>query len=92
MCMHASTMPMQSQEGVHAADSRLREAAKANGGDGTFEATETKVGCYCWGQNCFGDMDGIGCWKCVDLAMEEKGELSADVVELGVCCFDCDVC
>jgi hypothetical protein len=50
-----------------------------------------KVGCYCWGQNCFGDRDGIGCWKCNDLAMEE-GELSADAVEPGVCRFDCDVC
>ena len=85
-------MPMQNREGVNAADSRLREAAETNGGDGKFEATETKVGCYCWGQNCFGDRDGIGCWKCVDLAMEE-GELSAeDVVEPGVCRFDCDVC
>ena len=92
VCTHASTMPMQSREDVHAADARLREAAEANGGDGKFEATETKVGCYCWGQNCFGDRDGIGCWKCVDLAMEEKGELSADVVEPGVCRFNCNVC
>ena len=88
---HASTMPMQNREGVHAADSRLREAAEANGGNGKFEATEMKVGCYCWGQNCFGDRDGIGCWKCVDLATEE-GELSADVAKPGVCRFDCDIC
>ena len=53
--------------------------------------TETKVGCYCWGQNCFGDRDCIGCWKCVDLVMEE-GELLADAAEPGVCRFDCDVC
>jgi hypothetical protein len=92
-CMHASTMPMQSREGVIAADARLREAAEANGGDGKFEATETKVGCYCWGQNCFGDKYGIGCWNCVNLArMKEGGELSADAVETGVCHFDCDVC
>ena len=91
VCTHASTMPMQNREGVHAADSRLREAAEANGGDGKFEATETKVGCYCWGQNCFGDRDGIGCWKCINLAMGE-GELSADAVEPGVCRLDCDVC
>ncbi len=91
VCTHASTMPMQSREDVNAANSRLREAAEANGGDGKFEAAEMKVGCYCWGQNCFGDRDGIGCWKCVDLAME-KGELSADAVEPGVCRFDCDVC
>jgi hypothetical protein len=82
---------MQSREGVNAANAQLREAAEANGGDGKFKATETKVGCYCWGKNCFGDRDGIGCWKCVDLAMKE-GELSADAVETGVCRFDCDVC
>ncbi len=81
---------MQNREGVHVADSWLREAAEANGGDGKFEATETKVRCYCWGKNCFGDRDGIGCWKCVDLAMEEEGELSADVVGPGVCRFDCE--
>jgi hypothetical protein len=34
---------------------------------------------------------GIGCWKCVDLAMKE-GKFSANVVETGVCRFDCDVC
>jgi hypothetical protein len=83
---------MQTHEDVNAADARLREAAKANGGDGKFEAAETKVGCYCWGQNCFGDRDGIGCWKCVDLGMKGGGKLSADAVETGVCRFDCDVC
>ena len=76
---------------MNAADSRLRKVAEANGGDGKFDATETKVGCYCWGQNCFGDRDGIGCWKCVNLAKEE-GELSADAAEPGVCRFDCDIC
>jgi hypothetical protein len=91
VCTHASTMPMQSHEGVNAADARLCKAAKANGSNGKFEVTEMKVGCYCWGQNCFGDRDGIGCWKCVNLAMKE-GELSADAVETGVCCFDCNVC
>ena len=84
---------MQSREGVIAADARLCEAAEANGGDGKFEATETKVGCYCWGQKCFGDKYGIGCWNCVNLArMKEGGELSADAVETRVCHFDCDVC
>ena len=83
---------MQSREGVIAADVRLCEAAEANGGDVKFEATETKVGCYCWGQNCFGNEYSIGCWNCVNLAMKEGGQLSADAVETGVCCFDCDVC
>ena len=83
---------MQAHEDVNAADARLREGAKANGGDGKFEATATKVGCYCWGQNCFGDRDGIGCWKCVNLAMKGDVELLADAVETRVCCFACDVC
>jgi hypothetical protein len=82
---------MQSRKGVNAADAQLREAAEANGGDGKFEATETKVGCYCWGQKCFGDKYGIGRWNCVNLAMKE-GEFSADVVETGVCCFNCNIC
>ena len=53
MCVHASTM--QSRGDVNAADARLREEAVANGGDGIFEATTTKVGCYCYVQNCHGD-------------------------------------
>ena len=61
VCVHALTMPMQSRENVNAADAWLREEAKANDGDGKFEATATKVGCYCYGQNCFGDEYGIGC-------------------------------
>ncbi len=84
-------MPMQSRGDINAADAWLRVAAKANSSDGKFEATETKVGCYCYGQNCFGDKDGIGCWKCIDLAMKE-GEFLADAVETGVCHFDCNVC
>ena len=75
---------------MNAADSRLRKVAEANGGDGKFDATETKVGCYYWVQNCF-DSDVIGCWKCIDLAIEE-GELSANVAQPGVCRFDCDIC
>jgi hypothetical protein len=67
-------------------------SAPTNGGDGKFKATETKVGCYCWGQNCFGDRDGIGCWKCFNLAMKGEVELLADAVETRECCFACDVC
>ena len=63
----------------------------ANGGNGIFEATTTKVGCYCYVQNCHGDEDGIGCWNCVDLAMK-KGDFPTDDVEPGVCRFDCDIC
>jgi hypothetical protein len=73
VCTHALTMQMQTHEDVNAANARLREVTEANDRDGKFEATETKVGCYCNGQNCFGDRDGIGCWRCVDLAMKGGG-------------------
>ena len=91
MCVHASTMPMQSREDINAANARLREDAEANDGDGKFEGMATKVGCYCYGQNCFGDEYGIGCWHCVDLAMT-IGEVPAVEVDPGLCRFDCDIC
>jgi hypothetical protein len=46
VCKHASMMPMQSREAINAADALLHEEAKANGGDGKFEAAVNKVGCY----------------------------------------------
>ena len=72
------------------AESLLHRAAKANGGDGVFEPLETKVGCYCYSQNCFGDESGIGCSWCVELAME-KGD-PVDKVEPGVCHYGCSIC
>jgi len=88
VCKHASTMPMQSCEAINAADALLRVGAETNGGNGKFEATANKVGCYCFGQNCYGDDDGIGCWWCVVLA-RRKDDLPSIEVELGVCQFDC---
>ncbi len=38
VCIHASTMPMQSPAEFNAANARLRAAAKADGGDGKFKA------------------------------------------------------
>ena len=61
-CGHASTMPLQSREEIIAGDEHLQTAAEADDGDGVFQPMETKVGCYCFGQNCYGDEDGIGCW------------------------------
>jgi hypothetical protein len=84
-------MPLQSREEIIAGDERLRTAAEADDGDGVFQPTETKVGCYCFGQNCYGDKDGIGCWWCVELAME-KCNAPSDEVEPGVCRFNCNVC
>jgi hypothetical protein len=69
-CGHASTMPLQSWESINSGDDRLRRAGEANGGDGVFEPVEMKVGCYCYSQNCVGDKARIGCWWCVELAME----------------------
>ena len=89
-CGHASTMPLQSLAAINSGDDRLRRAAEANGGDGVFEPMEMQVGCYCFSQNCFGDEAGIGCWWCVELAMQ-KGD-SVDEVEPGVCRFGCAIC
>jgi hypothetical protein len=47
-------MPLQSWEEIIVADEGLRTAAEANSGDGVFQPTEIKVGCYCYNQNCFG--------------------------------------
>ena len=55
-----------------------------------FEPVEMKVGCYCYSKNCFGDEAGIGCWWCVELAME-KGD-PVEEVEPGVCHFGCAIC
>jgi hypothetical protein len=91
VCKHTSTMPMQLCEAINAADALLRVGAETNGGDGKFEVTANKVGCYCFGQNCYGDDDGIGCWWCVVLA-RRKDDLPSVEVEKGVCQFDCHIC
>jgi hypothetical protein len=83
-------MPLQSRGSINSGDDRLRRPAEANGGDGVFEPVEMKVGCYCYSQNCFGDEAGIGCWWCVELAME-KGD-PVEEVEHGVCRFGCTIC
>ncbi len=44
VCIHASTMPMQSPVEVNAANARLCAAAKADGGDGKFKAAVDKSG------------------------------------------------
>jgi hypothetical protein len=83
-------MPMQSCEAINNADALLRMGAETNGGDGKFESTANKVGCYCFGQNCYGNDDGIGCWWCVVLA-RRKDNLPSVEVEPGVCQFDCHI-
>jgi hypothetical protein len=73
VCKHASTMPMQLHEAINAADALLCEEAEANGGDGKFEAGVNKVGCYCYGQNCYGDDGDIGCRWCVEMTRRKDG-------------------
>ncbi len=44
-------MLMQFCGAINAADALLCMGAETNGGDGKFEVTANKVGCYCFGQN-----------------------------------------
>jgi hypothetical protein len=90
-CVHALTMPLQSWDLIISGHKHLLRAVKADGGDGRFEPLETKVGCYCFNQNCFGDKSGIGCWWCVELVTEKGGDIP-DEIEPGVCHFDCRIC
>jgi hypothetical protein len=84
-------MLLQSWDLIISGNERLHRAAEAEGGDGRFKPLETKVGCYCFDQNCFGDKSGIGCWWCVKLATEKGGDVPEEV-EPGVCCLDCSIC
>jgi hypothetical protein len=64
------------------------------GGDGIFVVAAMNVGCYCFGQNCFGKEEGIGCWWRVKLA-QEKGNFLLEMelgVEPGLCHFQCNMC
>jgi hypothetical protein len=76
---------------INAADALLHKEAKANDNIGKFEAATNKVGCYCFGQNCYGNDDGIECWWCVEIA-RRKDDLPSVEVEPGVCQFDCPIC
>ena len=60
-CTHVLTMPLQSRAISNAEDARRRAVTEADGGDGGFEPAYTKIGCYCYEQNCFGNEDDIGC-------------------------------
>ncbi len=84
-------MPLQSQDSIISGDECLRRAAEADEGDCRFERLETKVGCYCFNQNCFGDESRIGCWWCVELVTEKGGDVP-DEIEPGVCHFNCRIC
>jgi hypothetical protein len=92
VCIHALTMPMQSPVEVNAANACLRAAAKVDGGNGKFKAAVDKSGCYCFCQNCFGDENGIRCWRCFELATTTKSDVPSGEVEPGICPFDCNVC
>jgi hypothetical protein len=91
VCMHALMMPLQSHAEVNAANAWLRAASKANGGDGKFKASVDKSSCYCFSQNCFGDKDGIKCWRWLELA-KTKSDVPSGEVAPGLCHFNCNVC
>ena len=95
-CGHTSTMPLQSPKEVVAENARRRAAADAiDGGDGKIKGVVDKSGCYCFFQNCFGDEDGIGCWRCFELARTTKSDEDAQPsgeMAQGICRFECDVC
>jgi hypothetical protein len=80
-------MSMQSCKAINAADALLHEGLESNGGDDKFEATANKVGCYCYGQNCYSNDNGIGCWW-----SRRKDNLPSIEVEPGVCLFHCPIC
>ena len=61
ICKHAAMMPLRLPDEINANDACLHATAVANGGNGKFNATENKVGCSCYGQNCYGDEHGIRC-------------------------------
>ena len=65
-CGVRCTMPVESLAEVNAANERERTSA---GGE-KFVAKSAKRGCYAFDQNCFDDANGVGCWKCVELAKE----------------------
>ena len=60
VCLHPSTMRLQSQEEIDAADARLSVQNMENDVIGT-KGVATKTGCYCYDQNCHVDENGIGC-------------------------------
>ena len=88
VCKHDSTQNLQSSAVISSESEVLRAAASANDGNGKFDPPSNKSGCYCFGQNCFGNENGIGCWYCVELAMER----GPGVPGLRVCQFDCPIC
>ena len=85
-CGVRCTMPVESLAEVNAANERERTSA---GGE-KFVAKSAKRGCYGFDQNCFGDANGAGCWKCVELAKE--GAPISSEAKPGECRFGCGIC
>ncbi len=90
-CLHPSTMRLQSQEEIDAADAHQRVENMENNIIGT-QGVATTTGCYCYDQNCHGDENGIGCWKCTELAFSGVAPSTSDETVPGFLCqFGCDV-
>ncbi len=92
VCLHPSTMRLQSQEEIDTADARQCAENMENNVIGT-KGVATKTGCYCYDQNCHGDENGIGCWKCTKLAFSGVAPSMLDETVLGFLCrIGRDVC
>ena len=88
VCLCGSTMVVESDAAVNAANAAGRRAASANGGDGRFVARSAKHGCFCFANDCHGAPDGKGCWRCEELT-------AGGAVPGGdgtMCGFDCKIC
>jgi hypothetical protein len=88
LCLHLSTMAVESQADVNAKNRELRRKASADGGDGKFMAVSAKHGCYCSLNNCRGHEKGYGCYECLRKAAD--GEKPVDRGP-GTCGFECSV-
>ncbi len=89
LCLHLSTIVVESQSDVNTKNRELRNKASADGGDGKFTAVLALHGCYCSLNNCHGHKHGYGCYECLRKAAD--GERPIDCGPR-TCGFECDIC
>ena len=80
VCEHVSTMLFQANSDVMGAE---RVAAAA-----AISAT-VDTGCFCFRINCFGQLDGSGCYLCEAMARDNMPPVTNIP---GVCKWGCDIC
>ena len=82
LCNHQSLIALNTKEEVDKANSNIKEnfqrrvkdweSKGKSGGEPRMGKTESQIlGCCCYMQNCIGNNDGKGCFKCFDM----KGEV-----------------